>query len=173
MNCLRLARYLIVSLVIFSLSSLHGCAIIDNNSKPETLNAFYQPTCGPADGPAFEILISSSINSCRDTQNDLYLDPWQRTFTRIYIWRYPLAESLLTYYVGNSPAFESNVDGWAGVCEKGKTTCLEAESGVIRFSSPPRDEFEADIQLNYEDGTHFTQQVTVRNCPLIRPLLCG
>ena len=167
----------VIILLLFILP--FGCAIIENNEQSaEVPEGYLFYSCGPADGPAFDIFIPANQNSsCEDMQAIGYGQPWTQTFTRIYITSFPdpSSASVTTYYFGREidPGATNGTDGWAGLCMNGERSCTEANIGSIQLPPLSNAIFNARVNIHFNDGSQFNGQLQLKECNRAQPLYCG
>ena len=166
--------------VLSVLFLLSGCAIIDNNPLPDSADAYLFNTCGPADGLALDIFIPVEPgNSCQNIEDISFRQPFKQNLTRIYITSFPAAyedESLTPFYFGREfdPDSGNGSGGWAGFCEEGGTTCIDAARGTIQLPPPPLSgTFDTRVQIQFSNGTQLNRNLEVRACQRSQPILCG
>ncbi len=147
---------------MLSASGLH-CNLLGDENGSTFSHAYYFPSCGPTDGPAFEVYLTVQPTSCEALQQAL-----EQRYLRLYVVGVsaPVVPSVLRV----DPASSSMEGVWAEKCDRAGV-CAAARGGSIRFNEG-LDEGAATISLDlqFEDGTE-SGQFPLHACE--RPFLCG
>lgn len=148
----------------------------EETPPPGPPQAFYFPSCAPTDGPAFEVFIPSEPSTCDDVLHINYSQPWEQTFTRVYVYGSFTLEAQSSYQFGDAfngePGYSTG--GWAGRCEKGATACTSAKSGTLRIFYPESDLLPyGDLTILFQDNSTLIAQYALNACMRPQTSFCG
>ena len=135
-------------------------------------------SCGPTDGPAFQILLTEKEIGCGEADG---VGPWAPgSPAHVFISAYgkDAPEVPSTLVLGPDAIRERTYSegGQAWRCDA-SGECVEVERGTVAFSAAPRGapagSVTASVALVFEDGSKISERYLVHRCVPEEPVLCG
>lgn len=130
------------------------CSWVDDKSRDADFShAYAMPSCGPADGPAFDVHVSRRTFSCDR------LPPYGdgedlQPFIRIWVIgrREPVIPSTIDVTAGKSRSNRPHPYEDASVWYCGSDPCIPAVDGYVAFNGAGDEGWTISFQVEFEDG---------------------
>ena len=158
--------------VCFALLLFTHCSLTDDDDS-DLVYAFAVQACGPADGPAFLVFITTTEVGCDWLPPRVVGEAPEASYLQIWILgtRDPTLPSLFEFDDKEASSPSPFEGAWAELCLK-DSMCASATGGSVRFTVGSRD---ADVRMSlnatFENGSQVTSNYRLRRCE--RQVLCG
>ena len=143
-----------------------SCGIFEDDIENlEQPSAYSFSSCGPTGEPALDVIIPAQKSSCSESANFIRRPPWDKKFTRIWVYdNLPLQPGRF-YQFGESLSEENPLNTWIGLCRAGELNCEAALEGTLRIIETPRGPSTVEVAIVHESDTFASGRYILRQCP--------